>query len=287
MNDISRFLKVGGILLFVGGLQALSFDRFVTPLIDIAGQNLGLLQQEVPGNYLVDATLDVLRDYRRLSTDEVKKRRALQLRQDFIQQFQEDPQLAVTQFSRTVESFEAQSSVEQELLTSLHQKLERLDDLYADHFAFALESYSSPPWYFQPAASLVTLGASGVQSLQFDHALYLSLVGQRGAANSIHNDLRLNTDSDSFKSRILFAQSRLQYDAFLAEQDPEYHRQAVQHAQQSLRHDAAYDLPKLFLEYLLTIDLQAVEVEGTPREGQGSGEAEGERGAISTDAPEH
>jgi hypothetical protein len=287
MNDISRTLKIAGILLLVGGLQALSFDRFIAPVLDNAATNLARLQQEVPGNHLVNVTLEVLRDYRRISADEVRKRQALQLRQDFIQQFKDEPEEAIAEFSRVVSGFEAQSSAEQELLATLQRNLSILGEMYANHFARALEYHSSPPWFFQPAASLVTLGRSGEQSLRFNHALYLMLTGQRGTANSIFNDLRANTESDAFKSRILFAQSRLQYDAFLVQQDSEYHRQAVQHAQQSLRHNAAYDLPKLFLEYLLTIDLQAVETEGDPREGQGSGESQGERGAISNEPPEH
>lgn len=287
MNAGLRILTVAGVVLLVGGLQALAFNSRVTPKIDWATQNLALLQQEVPGNHLLDETLSLLRDYRRISSGEVRKRQVLQLRQRVIEQFQESPRLAIEGFGSVVAGFEAQSAAEQEMLDTLQRNLFRLNEMYADHFAEAIESHSNPPWYFQPVAAMSTIDDSSRQKLDFNHAHYLTLVGQRGAANTIYNDLRMNTGSDVFKSRILFAQSRLQYDAFRVEQDPEYLRQSLQHAQQSLRHDSAYDQPKLFLEYLLSIDLQEVEVEGSPIEGQGSGEAEGERGAISTDTPEH
>lgn len=287
MNHLSRILRIGGVLFLAGGIQYLAFQGYITPQIDKAGASLALLQQEVPGNHLLDATLEALRDYRRISTDEVRRRQALQLRQDFIQAFPENPRLAIDEFARAVAGFEAQSAVEEELLAALADNLSILADMYSDHFAAALANYTSPPFYYQPAAAFITWRSSNGQRLEFDHALYLMLTGDRGTANAIFNQLRESTDSDEFRSRILFAQSRLQFDAYQVEQDPEYHRQAVQYAQQSLRHDAAYEQPKLFLEYLLTIDLQAVEAEGTPREGQGSGESEGERGAISADLPEH
>jgi hypothetical protein len=287
MNNISQTLKVVGILLIAGSVQSLSFYGYVTPKIEEATTNLSLLQAEVPGNHLLDTTLDVLRDYRRISDDEVTRRQVLQLRQDFIQRFRDDSRLAIEEFDRVARTFEAQSNVGQELLDTLRRNLSHLNEMYSDHFAIAVDSYDSPSWYFQPAAALVTISPEGRQKLDFNHALYLALVGQRGPANAIYNELRLNSNSDQFKSKILFAQSRLQYDAFRVEQDPEYLRQAVHHAQQSLAHDAAYDLPKLFLEYLLAIDLKAVDVEGIPMEEQGSGESQGERGAISTEAPEH
>lgn len=287
MSKVSRTLKVVGVLLLVGGLQASGYHGYVTPQINKAKDELAHLQQDVPGNHLLDATLDLLRDYQRISSGEVRKRQVQQLRQSVVEQFQESPRLAIEEFTSVVRRFETQSPAEQELLNTLQQNLTRLNAMYSDHFASAIERYASPPWYFQPAAALATMRPYGRDRLDLNHAHYLTLVGQRGAANSIYNELRMNTGSDVFKSRILFAQSRLQYDAFRVEQDPEYHRQAVEHAQQSLRHDAAYDLPKLFLEYLLSIDLQAVEIESIPFDGQGTGEAEGERGAISTDSPEH
>jgi len=287
MSTSLQTLKVAGFLLLLGGLQAYAFHTFVTPKFDKANDSLLRLQQEVPGNQLLDATLGLLRDYRRIASDEVRKRQVLQLRQVFVEQFQENPRLAIAEFDIVVHRFDARSAAGQELLDTLRSNSNRLNEMYSDHFARAIESYAGPPWYFQPAAALAAIDESRGQTLNFNHAHYLTLVGERSAANSTYNELRLNTDSDVFTSRILFAQARLHYDAFRVEQDSEYHRQAIQHVQQSLRHDAAYELAKLFLEYLLSLDLQAAEVESDPIEGQGSGESEGERGAISTDAPEH
>lgn len=283
----SWILKTIGILVLVAGLQAWGFYRNITPQIGKANQYLLLLQEEERGNHLLNTSLNALRDYRRISTDKMRQQQILQLREAVVRQFRGNPRLAIEEFVSVASGFEAQSTVEQELLTALQEDLSLLGEIYSDHFAAVTAQHTKPAWYFQPVASLVTMNSSGGYRLDFDHALYLMLVGERGAANAIYGDLRQEVSSDAFKSRILFAQSRLQYDAFRNEPDPEYHRQAVQYAQQSLRHDAVYELPKLFLDYLLAIDLQAVEVESTPMEGQGSGEAQGERGAISTDLPEH
>jgi len=298
MNSIARIakrfapasswiLKVIGILVLIGGLQAWGFHRNITPQIREANRYLLLLTEEARGNHLLNSSLNALRDYRRISTDEMRQRQILQLRETVVQQFRENPQLAIAEFVNVASGFEAHSAVEQELLMSLQQDLTLLGEIYSDHFAVVLAQYVKPAWYFQPVASLVTMNSPNRYKLDFDHALYLMLVGERGAANAIYSDLRQEVGSRRLQSRILFAQSRLQYNAFRNEPDPEYQRQAVQYAQQSLRHDAGYELPKLFLEYLLAIDLQAMDIESTPMEGQGSGEAQGERGAISTDLPEH
>lgn len=279
--------RISGIIVVIIGLQTWGFYRHVVPLADTANDNLVLLQEEAASSKLINATLNSLRDYRRISNDEVRKRQILELRDTVTRSFHDKPGLAIDELVRVASGFEAGSALEQEVVSTLHRRLSRLKEIYSDHFAAVIAEYTDAPWYFQPGAAMLTMNRSTRQKLYFDHALYLTLVGDRDRANSIFNELRQSARSEGLKSRVLFAQARLQYDAFRVGKDPDYHRQAVQHVQQSLRHDATYDLPKLFLEYLLTIDRRAMEIESSPLEGQGSGEAQGERGAISTESPEH
>jgi hypothetical protein len=285
-SALSWTVRIAGIVTLVAGLQTWGFYRHVIPLADRANENLVLLREEAPGNQLINATLNVLRDYRRISGDEVRQRQILELRDAAIQRFADNPRLAIDEAARVTAGFEAQTAVEEEFIGTLQHNFLRLQNIYSDHYAVAITAYSDPPWYLQPTATLLTMDRSTAQKLDYDRALYLMLVGDRSAANSIYNDLRQNARSEVFKSRVLLAQARLQYDAFRIENDPEYYRQAVQHVQQSLSYDAAYDLPKLFLEYLLTMSQQAMEMDSAPLEGQGSGESQGERGAISTDPTE-
>lgn len=286
IRTLSSASKIIGIAILIGGLQTCGFYRQAVPLIERAEENLSLLQQERPSNRLINAAMSDLRDYWRITDDESQKRQIVELRDALAQQFPENPVLAIDNSVRLMSSFEALSVVEQDILPTLQENFLRLQAIYADHYADAIAAVSNPPWYFWPLAPLLTMDPSIEQRLDFNHAHYLSLIGDLGTANSIYDELRQQVDAEEFESRVLFAQARLQFDAFRVEQNPEYFEQALQYAQQSLRQDATYELPKLFLEYLLSVEQQAIEVNNSPIEGQGTGEAEGERGAISTDATE-
>lgn len=286
-TPLSWVLRISGIVILVIGLQSWGFSRHSTPLIDEAQRQLMLLQAEVPGRRLIDATMVGLRDYWQASSDALRKRQIVELRDTFVQGFRDNPRLVIVDAMRIVNGFDTNSETEKELLATLRQQLLRLQEVYTDHYAGVISAYSDAPLYLQPTAALHSRNRAGKNALDFNHALYLMLVGERSAANTIYTDLRHNTNSDELESRVLFAQARLQYDAFEIEKNPEYYLQAVQYARQSAQSDATYDLPKLFLEYLLSIDLEAMEVESTPEEGQGSGESQGERGAISTGSREH
>lgn len=278
---LSPTLRIAGIVLLVVGLQAWGFNRQVISRTDVAAANLALLQQEVPGNRLINAAMTSLRDYYRISNDELRRRQIVELRDTVSERFAENPRLAIDDAVRITGGFDARTSGEHEAINSVIQNFARLQEIYADHYAAAIEAYSDPSWLFQPAAALLRMRSSAGLALRFDHALYLMLVGDRAAANAILESLREADGSAAFDSRVLLAQARLQFDAFRVEQDPEYLRQAVEYARESLRHDAAYELPKLLLEYLLAIEPQAAETGETSMQGQGTGESEGERGSIS------
>jgi thioredoxin-like negative regulator of GroEL len=124
------------------------------------------------------------------------------------------------------------------------------------------------------------------RALAFNHALYLMHVRNTSAAVEILDGLRGDSTDQSLQAKALFTLSRIRYQAFQLEKDPSYFQDALQLAQQSVRRDASHALAKLFLDYLLSIDRQAVEVDVSPLEGEGTGESEGERGAISTDPGE-
>jgi hypothetical protein len=279
-------LKATGIVLLLAALQAFGFHLYLDPGITAAGENLARLQLEAPTHRLLNGALETLHDYWRTTADEVRKRQAAALRETVVRLFKDDPRAAVGEFARVAAALEPRSEVERDILDTLRQRLRRLEIVYADHYGNALARYADVPWYLQPGAALHKAGRPAEQALRLNHALYLMLIGDRRGASEIHSELRQSPHSERFRSRVLFAQARLQYDAWRAEPDAQYYDDAVQYARQSVQSDPDYDLPKLFLEFLLSFDGQAVEIDSTPVEGQGSGEAQGERGAISTDPRE-
>lgn len=289
-NRWPALLRIAGVLLLIAGLQAWGFNRQAAPQIAEAGEQLNLLQQEVPDNRLMNLSLRDLQAYWQTADDELVKRQVLELRDTVLQRFAADPAAAVGEFARVVDGFESRSAGEQEVLATLQRDVAQLELMYTDHFGAAIMAVSQPAWYLQPTASFLNKDRTQGRALNFNHALYLMHVRDTGAAVEILDELRRNADTESradpLISKALFALSRLQYQAFRLEQEQAYFREALQYAQQSVRSDADNALAKLFLDYLLSVDRQATEVDTSPLEGEGSGEGEGERGAIATDTGE-
>ena len=284
---ITWALRITGSLAIVAGLQTWAFDRYATPLVEQAARQLLHLQEEVSGNRLIDTALGSLREYWQATDDPLRKRQVTGLRDEIMRGLRDNPRVVIEEAVRVVNGFDAGSPMEIELLAAIQEDLSRLQAVYTDHYAAAMDAYTNAPLYLQPIATLQSFSRSKTRKLDFNHAIYLMLVGDRSSANAVYTNLRQNSSSGEFESRVLYAQARLQFDAFQVENDPGYYEQALQYTRQSLQSDATYDLPKLFLEYLLAMDQQAVEVESSPQEGEGSGESEGERGAISTGSKEH
>jgi tetratricopeptide (TPR) repeat protein len=283
-------LQIAGAVLLVAGLQAWGFNRQVTPMISVANDQLISLQQEVPDNRLMNLALQSLQDYWNSADDELTRRQILELRDSVLQRFGADPAAAVHDFDRVIGGFESRSVAEQEALATLRPIVAQLNAMYTDHFGDVIMAVSYPAWYLQPTASLLNNNRATNRTLAFNHALYLMHSRDTSAAVETLDELRRDSDEaaglDPLISRVLFVLARMQYEAYRIEKDQGYYREAVQYAQQSVRGDADYPPAKLFLDYLLSIDRQATEVDVSPLEGEGSGEGEGERGAIATEAGE-
>ena len=283
MNSWPALLRFAGILLLIAGLQAWGFNRQASPVVAEAYEQLLLLQNEVPDNRLTNLSMQSLQAYWNATETELTRRQVLELRDSVLRRFDADPQDAVRELAQVVGSFESRTVAEQDVLTTLQRQTTQLERMYADHFEDAIAAVAHPAWYLQPTAAFLNNDQAQSQALLFNHALYLMHVRKTSAAVEILDSLRAD---ETLQAKALFTLSRIQYQAFRLEKDPSYFQDALQLAQQSVRSDAGHALAKLFLDYLLSIDRQSVEVDESPVEGEGSGEGEGERGAIATDPGE-
>ena len=286
MNRWPALLRFAGVVFLVAGLQAWGFHRQASPLIEAAQEQLILLQHEMPDTRLVNLSLQSLQAYWKAAEVELTRRQVVELRDSVLQRFGTDPAAAVREFARVVDSFESRSVAEQDVLTTLLRQVVQLERMYSDHFDNAIMAVANPAWYLLPTAAFLNKDQARSRALAFNHALYLMHVRNTSAAVEILDDLRGNSPDESLRAKALFTLSRIQYQAFRLEKDPSYFQDALQLAQQSVRSDAGHALAKLFLDYLLSIDLHAVEVDVSPLESQGTGEGDGERGAIAADPGE-
>ncbi|MDX1499015.1 MAG: hypothetical protein R3176_03905 [Woeseiaceae bacterium] len=282
---VQAWLRGAGIVLFVAALQAFAFHRQVEPRITDAATALAALQQEVSDNRLANLSLETLQEYWTAVGDEPARRRILELRDDVVARFPEDPAGAVRELARVARSFEPSTPVEEEILAALVARVDRLEALYRDHYAAAIAAYEQPTWYLQPTAGLLNDDRETSAALAFNRALYLVAVRDAGAAFEIFDDLRERPEFESgpLRARLLYAIGRLHVQAWEVQKDPAFLGEALQYTQQSLRADAAFAEPGLMLDFLLSIDRNATQVDMAPTDGEGSGEGEGERGAIVTD----
>ena len=286
MNRWPALLRFAGVLFLVAGLQAWGFYRQASPLIEAAQEQLILLQHEMPDTRLVNLSLQSLQAYWKAAEVELTRRQVVELRDSVSQRFGTDPAAAVREFARVVDSFESRSVAEQDVLTTLLRQVVQLERMYTDHFDNAIMAIANPAWYLQPTAAFLNKDQARTRALAFNHALYLMHVRNTSAAVEILDDLRGDSPDQSLRAKALFTLSRIQYQAFRLEKDPSYFQDALQLAQQSVRSDAGHTLAKLFLDYLLSIDLHAVEVDVPPLESEATGEGNGERGAIAADPGE-
>ena len=273
------WLRAVGAILLVAGLQAFMFHRQVAEATDGVPQALTELEQERADNGKINDTLRALQLYQRASGDEEAKRRVLELRDTVLERYAEDRRGAVEALRAGAMSLEAQTPSEQDALAELRRKVAALAAMYANRAGAALEQYTDPPWYLQPTASLLNDDAGQLHALRFNHSLYLVHSGDPGAAAMLLESMR-GTDRRQ-TAEIDFALARLAFEAWVAEPDPVLFAESLERTTRSVRAAADKPLPKLFLEYLLSLEHSVEAVDLEPEEGEGEGEGQGERGVIS------
>jgi tetratricopeptide (TPR) repeat protein len=285
LGKLPGILRILGVAVIIAGIQSYGFYVFYVPRVNAANQELDHLIDEVATNKFVNSVLNDLGDLRRNSQDEGYRKEIVQVYERFIKEFLEDPRVAIEEFARITSGFNPpEGALGKESLATLRSGVESLQALYSDHYQEIIDDLNSPPLYLQPTASLIRNNNVLERNVRFNRGVYLSLVGDRSPANTIFNDLK-NSDIDNrFRSVVNYAQARLLYDAFQSEGQFDYFQQAIQTLKESLRNDPEYGQPKLFLEYLLSLDKGSQEV-NAPVTGDGTGEAEGERGVISSAPP--
>jgi hypothetical protein len=277
-----RALKIMGIVVLLAGLQTYGFYRHFVPALDRANANLDQLMNEVSTNIQMDKVLRELDNLRRVAQDDGLQKEVVQVYERFIKEFLEDRVPALLQFETAVNSFPVPSAtLGVESLAKVKTELARVMEIYGDHYTSLVEDMESPPLYLQPVAAFVKQDNPLVYKLRFNHALYNSIVGDQAIANTTFNELKSQVKDPQFGAIIHYAQARMLYAAFKSESKFEYFQQAIQNLQQSLRLQSDYGLPKLLLEYMLSAQGGA-SAASSSMQGEGTGEAEGERGVISS-----
>lgn len=287
INLSPRTLRVAGGALLIVGLQAWGFHHSVASQVERTSENLSALLEELPSNAGLNRALKLLRDIRRASADLDQNREVLALREFIVTEFREHPGDTLDEALRVASDFDGASEREVELIAALRVQLQHLRDMYSRANEDAVSAYLDAPFYLQPTAAFLAMTGTTRDRIELNEAMYLTLSGKREMAMPIFDELRRDTHSDEIRSRALFMLARLYFDSFRETGADDHFRQSREYTQQSLKLDSQQGLPKLFLEYLLSFDSQAMEIESAPEEGQGTGESQGERGSISSGPREH
>lgn len=272
------------VIAVVAGLQTYAFYRHFVPGIRAANTDLDRLTTESSSHDLADRMLKQLSDLHDSLGKDLTAARVVDIYHQFIGTFVDDPRRAINDFDRMLSSLSGQLPAGNDKSAKVRGELADLREVYADHYGEIVKDLQSPPLYLQPAAAWLRNRGGFADKVRFDYAVYLSVVGDHGRSNKILNDLKDRIRDGRFKSEIYYAQARLLYGAFKKENGSQYFEQALEDARLSLRNDAGYGIPKLFLEYLLSMNSGAA-LNEAPSQGQGTGKAQGKKGMISTNPP--
>ena len=280
-----RAFRIAGIVVLIAGLQTWGFYNHFVPTLENANSNLDQLMNEVSTNTQMDVVLRELDNFRRVAGDAGLEKEVVLVYERFIKEFLQNRLQALDQFGKAVNSFPVPTvKLGAESLARVKSGFEKVTQIYGDQYSALLEDYDSPPLYLQPTAALIKSSHPLGDKIRFNHAVYNSIVGDMAVANTTFNELKQEVGDPRFLATIHYAQARMQYAAFKVEGKFEYFQQSVQNLQQSLRLQPDYGLPKLLLEYLLSVEGSG-SAQSSSSEGDGSGEAEGERGVISPQTP--
>ena len=286
INRVPSLLRWIGAVLLIAGLQAWGFQRQASPVIAVASEELRALRHEVTDNRRMNETLRSLQSFEQATDDDLVRRQVRELRDSVLDRFGEDPAGSVAEIASVVAGFESRLAADQESLASLQRHTIRLERMYADHYRIAIDVVAHPAWYLLPTAAFLNNDDDRNRSLALNHAMYLALVREPGAAIEILDALRRESGDDAINARALHVLARLQFDAYQGEKDSSHFQEALRLSRQTVVTDAHYELGKLFLDYLVSFDMQLAASDAEPPEGEGSGEGEGERGAINVEPEE-
>jgi len=268
----------------MAGLQGYGFYRHFVPGIRAANTDLDRLMTESSSHDTANRMLKELSDlHDSLGKDPIATR-VVDIYHQFIDTFADDPRRAINDFDRMLSGLSGQLPAESDKSARVRSELADLREVYDDHYGEIVKELQSPPLYLQPTAALLRNRGGFADKVRFNYAVYLSAVGDHSRSNKILNDLKDRIGDGRFKSEIYYAQARLLYGAFKKENGSQYFEQALEDARLSLRNDAGYGIPKLFLEYLLSLNSGATLNESNSQ-GQGTGKAQGKKGMISTNPP--
>lgn len=280
-----KAVRIAGVIVLLAGLQTYGFYRHFVPEINSANANLDQLMNEVSTNIQMDKVLHELENLKRVAGDDGLAQEAVKVYERFIKEFLENRVLALEQFNKAVNAFPAPAAkLGAESLTRVKAGLDKINQIYGDHYSALVEDIDSTPFYLQPMAAFIKKGNALVYKVKFNHALYNSIVGDMTVANTEFNELKQEVKDPHFAAIIHYAQARMQYTAFKSESKFEYYQQAIANLQQSMKLDPDYGLPKMLLEYLLSVQGSASAANANVQ-GEGNGQAEGERGVISSESP--
>jgi tetratricopeptide (TPR) repeat protein len=280
-----RAFRIAGALVLIAGLQTWAFYNRFVPALDEANGYLDQLMNEVSTNTQMDVVLRELDNFRQVAGDDGLQKEVVVVYERFIKEFLESRLPALDQFEKAVNSFKIPAApLGAESLARVKLNLEKVMQIYGDHYSTLAEDYNSPPLYLQPTAAFIKGNNPLGRKIRFNQAAYNSIVGDVEAANTTFNELKQEVDDPRFLAAIHFTQARMQYSAFKIEGKFDYFQQSIQNLQQSLRLNPDYGLAKMLLEYMLSVEGSSSTQESSVQ-GDGNGEAEGERGVISSEMP--
>ena len=228
------------------GLQSYLYSSKLKPMLNEANEQFIFLADERQNFELIDRVTDTLTELQSLSDDAQWQASLIEIQSE-LQGLIATPSEGMDVILDKIATFKDRAIIGKELILQLESELNLLNDWYYDYYGDIIATVSSPGMLYWPTSILLTWHYRNnlLETMQFNRALYLIIVGEVSAGQAILGELRTRLSDSPLRARIIFTQGRLLYGTGRYEQ-------SVDVVQDSVHMDPQLTLAKKFLEYQLS-----------------------------------
>jgi tetratricopeptide (TPR) repeat protein len=245
-SAIRRIVIILTVVGIFSGLQAFIHLVRLAPLMEQANQTFLLLLDERQNHDMTVKVIDSVSNLRTFSDDNDWQKELDELQSE-LQQFINSPSNDLEVIITRVSVLKDKHEIANELVEKLIDDLTQLDEWHHDYYGDILARIISPGIGYWPTSILLKYYYSGslVDTVQFNRALYLVIVGEVSSGQATLGQLRTNLPDSELRARVLYTQGRLLYGMGRYEQSLEI-------VQDSISMDPEHGLGKRFLEYQIS-----------------------------------
>lgn len=243
---LRRIMIILSFIALLAGLQSYAHYKRLESNLDIAAGQFAYLADEKQNSDLTVRITNTLSQLRTLSS-EVGWQSDLEEIQSEFEGFVAGPGKGMDVILDRVNILNNKATMGKEILDQLRKDLIQLEIWHHDYYGDIIASITAPGLLYWPTSVLLEWHYSNtiLDTMQFNRALYLILIGEVSAGQAILGELRTQLPDSQLRARVMFTQGRLLYG--IGRYD-----ESVEVVTDSIQMNPEYSLARKFLDYQLS-----------------------------------